>query len=79
MSTARSRITSSPLALIWRDLIRGTNLQLVVNNPFDAKHYHPGVQTAGFGFASRLPQPGRTVMLRLSTGGLRRKAGRSDS
>ncbi|HKV08927.1 MAG TPA: TonB-dependent receptor [Thermoanaerobaculia bacterium] len=64
------------LALTWRNLIRGTDLQLVVNNPFDAKYYHPGVQTAGFGFASRLPQPGRTVMLRLLTGGQPRKVDR---
>lgn len=59
------------LALTWRDLIQGTNLQLIVNNPFDAKYHHPGVQTAGLGFASRLPQPGRTVFLRLLSSGLR--------
>lgn len=59
------------LALTWRELLPGTDLQLVVNNPFGVRYHHPGVQTAGFGFAPRLPQPGRTVFFRLLSGGPR--------
>ena len=44
----------------------GATWQLVVRNLFDAEYFHPGIQRAGAGFASRLPQPGRTVFVRLS-------------
>ncbi|HSS50864.1 MAG TPA: TonB-dependent receptor [Thermoanaerobaculia bacterium] len=51
------------------DVIPGATLQLVVRNLFDHAYYDPGVKSAdGILFASRVPQPGRTVYLRLITG-----------
>jgi outer membrane receptor for ferrienterochelin and colicin len=40
-------------------------LQLAGDNLLDRTIYDPGVTTAGFGFADILPQPGRTLYLRL--------------
>jgi outer membrane receptor protein involved in Fe transport len=51
------------------DVIPGATLQLIVRNLFDHAYYDPGVKRAdGILFASRVPQPGRTVYLRLITG-----------
>ncbi len=52
-------------ALSYKGFPAGATWQLVVRNLFDAEYFHPGVQRAGAGFASRLPQPGRTVFVRL--------------
>ncbi len=59
-------------ALAWRDpksgsrFLRGWSAQLAVRNLLDADYEHPGVSQAGVIFAPRLPQPGRSVFLRLS-------------
>ncbi|MCP3958280.1 MAG: TonB-dependent receptor plug domain-containing protein [bacterium] len=54
-------------ALTYRDLFAGGSLQLTVNNLFDEQFFHPGLRGAeGVSAASRLPQPGRAVYLRLS-------------
>ncbi len=58
------------MAVSYRDIFgaRGKwqeSLQLVVNNILDEEYSHPGVSTAGSSFAARLPQPGRSVFLRL--------------
>jgi iron complex outermembrane receptor protein len=45
--------------------LRGS-AQIIVNNVFDTDYYHPGVGAAGRLFAARLPQPGRSVFLRIS-------------
>ncbi len=42
-----------------------SSLQLVVNNVFDETYFHPGVAQAGIRFAAALPQPGRSIFLRL--------------
>lgn len=42
-------------------------LQLTGGNLLDRTIYDPGVETPGFGYAPRLPQPGRTFYLRLIT------------
>jgi outer membrane receptor for ferrienterochelin and colicins len=42
-------------------------LQLAGNNLLDTAIFDPGVQEAGLGFAASLPQPGRTLYLRLIT------------
>lgn len=54
--------------LSYKNLVPGTSLQLIVNNLFDERYDDPGVQEAGTTFAARIPQPGRTVFLRLSYG-----------
>lgn len=54
--------------LSYRLPSRGATLQLIVDNLFDVEVYHPGVAEAGFGFASRIPQPGRRIYLRLLAG-----------
>jgi len=59
-------VTNATLSLA--DVIPGATLQLIVRNLFDRAYYDPGVQTAdGLLFAARVPQPGRTVYLRLLT------------
>lgn len=53
--------------LTYRDILPGTNLQLIVQNLFDKEYFDPGVLDAdGTRYAARLPQPGRTVFLRVS-------------
>jgi outer membrane receptor protein involved in Fe transport len=45
-----------------------------VKNLFDETYFDPGVQTAdGQEFAASIPQPGRTVVLRILTGPGRRR------
>ncbi|HEY2738908.1 MAG TPA: TonB-dependent receptor [Thermoanaerobaculia bacterium] len=55
------------LALTW-SLVSTLKLQLTGGNLLGRTIYDPGVESAGFGFAARLPQPGRTFYLRLITG-----------
>lgn len=44
----------------------GLSFQLIGNNVFDESYYHPGVREAnGFNVAARIPQPGRTIYLRI--------------
>jgi outer membrane receptor protein involved in Fe transport len=55
-------------AAVSLEVLPGTALQLIVRNVFDRSYYDPGVQSAdGTTFAGRVPQPGRTVYLRLLT------------
>jgi outer membrane receptor protein involved in Fe transport len=55
-------------------VIPEVTLQLVVNNLFDKSYDDPGVQAAdGVQLASSIPQPGRTIYLRLLTGPGRRR------
>ncbi len=54
--------------LSYRLPLRGSTLQLIVDNLFDVEVYHPGVGEAGIGFAERIPQPGRRIYLRLLAG-----------
>jgi outer membrane receptor protein involved in Fe transport len=55
--------------LTYRDVLPGTDLQLIVQNLLDKEYFDPGVLDAdGTIYAARLPQPGRTVFLRLSFG-----------
>lgn len=42
-------------------------LQLIGRNLLDEQYEHPGVLAAGTEFAETIPQPGRTVVLRLTT------------
>ena len=42
-------------------------LQLIGNNLLDESIFDPGIAEPGFGFAASLPQPGRTLSLRLIT------------
>jgi outer membrane receptor protein involved in Fe transport len=52
----------------------GVALQLIVNNLFDKSYVDPGVQAAdGVQLAASIPQPGRTVYLRVLTGAGRRR------
>jgi len=63
----RSSIPSSfnlKAALTYR-LFAQWNLQLAGDNLLDRTIYDPGIITPGFGFADILPQPGRTLYLRL--------------
>jgi outer membrane receptor for ferrienterochelin and colicins len=52
-------------AVSWQGWPAGVTWQLVIRNLLDSDYDHPGVQRGGAGFASRLPQPGRGVYLRL--------------
>lgn len=53
--------------LTYRNLLPGTDLQLIVQNLLDQEYFDPGVLDAdGTLYATRLPQPGRTVFLRVS-------------
>lgn len=47
------------------DLSSRLKLQLTGGNLLNRTIYDPGVESPGFGFAPRLPQPGRTFYLRL--------------
>lgn len=46
-------------------LAEGITAQLIVNNIFDARYFHPGVRSGGGEQASRLPQDERNLMVRL--------------
>ena len=53
----------------YKDVVPGASLQLIVNNLLDETYEDPGVRTAdGFDLAGSIPQPGRTVYLRLTWG-----------
>ncbi|HEX4963262.1 MAG TPA: TonB-dependent receptor [Thermoanaerobaculia bacterium] len=54
------------LALTW-SLASTLTLQLTGGNLLDRAIFDPGVESPGFGFAAVLPQPGRTLYLRLLT------------
>ncbi len=52
---------------VWGRFLHGAGLDLIVNNLFDEDYFHPGVGDAdGIVYASRLPQPERHALLRLS-------------
>ncbi len=63
-------VTNAALRYTWKmrrlKALPEASVEIIVNNLLDESYYHPGVQTAGVGFAERLPQPGRAVYLRLS-------------
>ena len=53
----------------YKDVIPGASLQLIVNNLLDEGYEDPGINIAdGIDFAASIPQPGRTVYLRLTWG-----------
>ena len=53
-------------AVTYRGLLPGVDLQLVVNNVFDSLYYDPSMRNpSGFPIAARIPQPPRTLYLRL--------------
>ena len=53
-------------AAVSYDFLPGLTAQLVVNNLFDAQYRDPGVRTAdNIRFASSIPQPGRSIFLKL--------------
>lgn len=55
-------------AAIAYDVRPGLTAQFLVNNVFDAQYNDPGVGTAdGVRFASNVPQPGRSLFVRLLT------------
>lgn len=55
-------------ALRLKDVLPGTDLQLAVDNLTDERFFDPGVRQAdGINTTSRVPQPGRSLYLRLST------------
>jgi outer membrane receptor protein involved in Fe transport len=55
-------------------VLPGVTAQLIVKNLLDKEYFDPGVQAAdGVILTSRVPQPGRTVYLRLLTGLDRRR------
>lgn len=51
-------------AVSYKPPLLGTTLQLIVNNLFDESYFDPGTQVETVG-APRVPQPGRTIYLRL--------------
>lgn len=51
-------------AFSYKQILPGLDLQLIINNLLDEEYYHPGVRSAGGGFASRAPQNARAVFLR---------------
>jgi outer membrane receptor protein involved in Fe transport len=54
------------LALTYHDILPGASLQLTVDNLLDSQYQHPGVRQAdGARYARVLPQPGRSLFLRL--------------
>jgi len=64
-----SQIDSSTVAdaaLSYVDLLPGMTLQLIVNNLFDREYFDPGRDVESIG-APEVPQPGRTVYLRIIT------------
>ncbi len=74
---ARTTVATNPLdaidsylvanaTLSYKDLWAGLSLQLIVNNVFDERYYHPGGRIAdGIVNASRVPQADRTVFGRI--------------
>jgi outer membrane receptor protein involved in Fe transport len=55
-------------AAVSYDLLPGFTVQLVFNNLFDAQYSDPGVRTAdNIRFASSIPQPGRSIFLKVLT------------
>ncbi len=48
------------------NIIKGLNIQLIVNNILDLEHFDPGIRSANVStYAYRIPQPGRTITLRI--------------
>jgi len=55
-------------AVTWLDIVPRLSAQLLVNNLFNTQYFDPGVRTAdGVRFASRIPQPGRSIFFRILT------------
>lgn len=55
-------------AVTYLDFLPGFSAQLIVNNIFNTEYFDPGIRTADdVRFAARLPQPGRSIFLRLLT------------
>jgi outer membrane receptor for ferrienterochelin and colicins len=65
-TTTNVTLTYAGLPTFFKSL-RSASLQLGINNLFDELYYDPGISEARGIFASRLPQAGRSVFLRLST------------
>jgi outer membrane receptor protein involved in Fe transport len=55
-------------AVTYLDVVPRLSAQLVMNNIFNTQYFDPGVRTAdNTRFASRIPQPGRSIFFRLMT------------
>ena len=55
-------------AVTYLDLLPRLSAQLIVNNIFNAQYFDPGVRIAdNVRFAARIPQPGRSIFLKLLT------------
>jgi len=52
-------------AATWKDLVRGMSVQVVARNLFDKSYEDSGLQLVGRGIAESIPQPGRTLYLRI--------------
>jgi outer membrane receptor for ferrienterochelin and colicin len=66
--TSIGSVVLAHAALTYKDLVPHTSLQLAVSNLFDKQYSVPGIRQAdGLVFAPSIPQPGRTVSLRLTT------------
>ncbi len=50
----------------YKELIKGLNVQLSVQNIFDKAYFDPGVRTGIDPYASKIPQYGRTFMIKLA-------------
>lgn len=59
--------TTLTYRLPFRGSFRNSKVQLIVDNLLDAEVFDPGSRRAGFGFAARVPQPGRRIYLRFLT------------
>jgi outer membrane receptor protein involved in Fe transport len=63
------RYTVANAAVTYLDFLPGFSAQLVVNNLFDTQYSDPGVRTAdNIRFAASIPQPGRSIFVKLLTG-----------
>ena len=56
--------TVAHATLTYENVVRGLDLQVLVQNLGDELHAHPGVREAGLSFAPLVPQPERSVFLR---------------
>lgn len=56
--------TVAHVAVTYRNILPGLDIQLAVNNLFDTEYFDPGYRDADGGFyASRIPQPDRSIFL----------------
>lgn len=56
--------TVAHATVTYKNLVRGLDLQVLVQNLLDESYTHPGIREAGERFAALAPQPGRSVFVR---------------